>query len=794
MRVLCVLALVISQGLDYRPSREYRSMNTAVYEVSVQKNGRTDVALISGARVFDNAYPMVELEGEEGPQPLPISGELTERQPVNNALGVGSSMIFRKSACEWIIQSFPTQPFFTVQVAYINTGKKPVKVKALYPFAVGEPNKGYVSLGQGTGETVILDNGPLTQQEAEFRKLGTDAVTSAWYLPALNPVGTPPTTAGGRPDSRMLVAGFLTSLKSHTYVRLARSESSPQDLADVFRGQCVYDPPVELAPGGRLESEVFYVSVGEDRPMEALERFGWAVAAFGGVKPRRATLPHGWDSWNTRYHTDISEDTMLGEVDFVDRHLKRYGWTHFSLDDGWQIARGNWAPDPAKFPHGMKWFADQVHARGMTAGIWTDPFTIDPDSPVAKEHPDWLVDAGGLGKGMLNEGQRLLDVTVPEAYAYVVNLYRKIGHEWGFDALAEADFVYRLLFAEGYSKKELTRVEVFRLGMQAVREGFGEDADKFLMSMPPMAINGPVVDGMRIGNDCAPIWRKSPGKWPWGCVETLNNAAHRYFFAPHLWAPDQDCAYFNHATERARWGVADQPELTVEQSVAWLTGAALTGGVVKIGNAFSDLKPEEVSVLRRLLPVSSIPARPVDFFERAQPAIWTLPVESPIGKWQIVGVFNWDERAPATIPVSFASLGLAEHRRYTVYDFWGDRFYGTAQDKLDVNVGPGSVRLLGLRPYEDRPMFLSTDRHWSMGATDFRELNWDEATRTLSGRFDGVADTDYRLRALVPTPWKFASLEVSAGPATGEMDPEGKVLLIGFRCVNAGEVRWAARF
>jgi len=783
MRLLCVLALVLSQGFDYRPSREYRSLNTSVYEVSVQKNGRCDVTLISGARVFDNAYPMVELEGEKGPQPLPISGELTERQPVNNSLGVGSSIVFRKGTCEWVIQSFPTQPFFTVQVAFINTTKKPVKVKALYPFAVGEPNKGSVSLGQGTGETVVLDNGPLTQQEAEFRKLGTGVVTSAWYLPALN-----------RVSGRMLVAGFLTGLKSHTYVRLARNETSPQDMADVFRGQCVYDPPVELEPGGRLESEVFYVSVGEDRPLEALERFGWAVAAFGGVKPRRGTLPHGWDSWNTRYHTDITENTMLAEVDFIDRHLKRYGWTHFSMDDGWQIARGNWEPDPAKFPHGMKWFVDQVHARGMTAGIWTDPFTIDPDSPVARDHPDWLVEAGGFGKELMGDDQRLLDVTRPEAYTYVVDLYRKIGHEWGFDALVEADFVYRLLFAEGYAQKSLTRVEVFRLGMQAVREGFGEDSDKFLMSMPPMAINGPMVDGMRIGNDCAPIWRKSPDRWPWGCVETLNNAAHRYFFAPHLWAPDQDCAYFNHASERARWGVTEQPELTIEQSVAWLTGAALTGGVVKIGNAFTDLKPEEVSVLRRLLPVSSIPARPVDFFERAQPAIWTLPVESPIGKWQIVGVFNWDERQPATIPVSFAALGLAERRRYTVYDFWGNTFYGTAQDNLDVNVGPGSVRLLGLRPYEDRPMFLSTDRHWSMGATDFRELNWDEASRTLTGMFIGVPDTDYRLRVLVPPPWKFTGLEVSAGPATGEMDAEGKVLLIGFRCQQAGEVRWAAKF
>lgn len=788
MRYFSLAAAVLWCGLGFCQNfgsgkREYRSVNTSIYEVSVQRNGRVDVTLASGAPVFDNAFPMVELEGENKPEPLAVAAGSTEREPVTSVLGAGHAIRFLKGNCEWVIQSFPTQPFFTVQAAFMNTGKKAVKVKALYPFVVGEPRKGSASLGRNTGSTIVLDNGPATEQQARLREIAAGAAESAWYLPAVNPA-----------SGRILVAGFLTNLKALTSVALVRSEESSRNEADSFWGRCLYDPPVEVAPGGRLESEVMYISVGDDDSLQALERFGQAVAAFNGVAPRRAALPHGWDSWNTRYHTKINEKNMLAELDFVDKHLKRYGWTHFSLDDGWQLGRGNWEADPEKFPHGMKWFADQVHARGMTAGIWTDPFTVDLDSPLAKKHPDWLIEAGGIGREMIGENQRLLDVTKPQVYAQVVNLYRKIGQEWGYDALVEADFVYRLLFAEGYARDELTRVEVFRLGMRAVTEGFGEGAGKFLMSTPPLSVNGTIADGLRIGNDCAPIWQKSPDRWPWGCVESLTNAAHRYFFAPHLWAPDQDCAYFSRPAERARWGVTDQPELTFEQSVAWLTGAALTGGVVKIGNAFTDLKPREVEVLRRLLPVSSLPARPVDIFARPHPAIWSLPVRTQAGDWSVVGVFNWDAEKPATIPVSFAALGLAKKKRYTVYDFWGDTFYGTAKDRLNVHVGPGAVRLLGLRPYENRPMFLSTDRHWSMGATDFRKLEWDGDGRKLRGVFAGIENTDYNLRVLVPAPWNMQYVNVSCGPAEVEMDDETRVLKIGFHCEEAGEVTWEAGF
>jgi len=777
---LCIAGLGASaQLLSYRPGREHRTINTDRYEISVQKNGRTDVLLVSRAPVFGNAYPMVWFEGEDEPTPLRIDGRWTVREEVRNSLGRGNGFVFRKDDCEWGIQTYPTLPFLTANVVYVNTSKKPVRVKALIPWAVGGPKKGEFSLGTGTRQAVILDTGTLTQVRTGLKTIDVGSCTCLWNLAAYNPV-----------SQRSLIAGFLTNVQTYTQIHLERTAKAKGDSFDVFRAECLFDPPVEVPPKGRLESEWLYLAVDETNPLEGLERFGASVGLAWGAKPTRRALPHGWDSWSTEFHDDITEEAALAALDFMDQRLKRYGWTHFSIDDGWQRARGDWEPDAERFPHGMKWFADQVHERGMTVGLWTDPFTISPEAPLAKEHPEWLAKPNALGRTQMGDEARILDITAPGAYEYVRDVYAKIGQEWGYDALVETDFVYHLLLAESYARSEVTRVEALHMGMAAVREGFG--TGKFIMAVAPLPVTGLVADGVRLGIDCAPIWRHTPDHWPWGCVDTLGNAARRYYYAPHLWAPDQDCAFFGHVATRERWHVTERPELTRDQSIAWLTGAALTGGAVKLGDNLAGLNDAEVDILRRILPVPRQPARPIDLFQREEPAIWSLPIRAPIGEWHIVGVFNWDETASQKIALAFPALGLKADAPYTVYDFWQDTFYGVARDQVNVDVAPGSVRLLGLRRFHNRPMFLATDRHFTQGANDFTALDWDAQNLRLTAAFDGVANTDYNLRVLVPKPYAVAATQASAGePSTQQ---EGQVLKIAFHCAEKGPVNWSVAF
>ncbi|MBI5095860.1 MAG: alpha-galactosidase, partial [Candidatus Hydrogenedentes bacterium] len=595
--------------------------------------------------------------------------------------------------------------------------------------------------------------------------------------------------AGYNPTAqRPFIAGFLSAISSFPQVRIERAGKDSESIG-LFRAECVYDPPIEVQPGGRLESELLYIAVSESDPFVGLERYGDAVSHMSGGKSSKRVVPHSWDSWSTKYRTDINEERMLSTLDFVDKNLKRYGWTHFAMDDGWQVSLGDWQANPQKFPHGMKWFADQVHARGMTAGIWVAPFKVDPKSELAQQHPDWLVAPNAVGKELVGEETRILDVTAPGASDYVKALMTTITKEWGYDAV-KADYTYYLLFMDTWRAARMTRAEVLRTGMRALRDGIGQD--KSLMSFPPGVLAGPYLDSLRIGDDTAPVWRKAEGKWAWGCVDALTNAARRYYMGSYTWATDQDCAFFAHGDTRKRWDMLEQPPLTMNQSIAWFTGAALTGGVVEVGDDFSGMTAPELSVLRRLLPVPARPARPVDLFDGGSPRIWSLPVHSPVGDWEIAGVFNWDTDGERKVTLDFAQLGMSPSSVYTVFDFWADKYYGTAQGKLNVAVGPGSVRLLGLKPYEGHPMFLSTNRHFTQGATDCTALSWDDTGKRLAGAFNGVADTDYELKVLVPDEYTMKTVAVSAGSAQTKQD--GKVLTIAFHCAAAGPVNWGVDF
>ena len=84
--------------------------------------------------------------------------------------------------------------------------------------------------------------------------------------------------------------------------------------------------------------------------------------------------PMGWNTWNT-FQTKINEDMLKEMVDrYVSSGMREAGYRYFVLDDGWMSmdrdAAGSLVADPVKFPHGMKAFADYVHAKGLKFGIY----------------------------------------------------------------------------------------------------------------------------------------------------------------------------------------------------------------------------------------------------------------------------------------------------------------------------------------------------------------------------------------------------------------------------------------
>ena len=88
-------------------------------------------------------------------------------------------------------------------------------------------------------------------------------------------------------------------------------------------------------------------------------------------------------------------------------------------------ARGNWRPDPERFPD-MKALAAFTKSKGMRFGLWTDMEVVHAESRVAREHPGWVLYGGGDPNGLLNLG-------VPEAQDWAIAVYDRLVEEYGVE-------------------------------------------------------------------------------------------------------------------------------------------------------------------------------------------------------------------------------------------------------------------------------------------------------------------------------------------------------------------------
>ncbi|MFD8148583.1 ricin-type beta-trefoil lectin domain protein [Streptomyces sp. NPDC059708] len=92
--------------------------------------------------------------------------------------------------------------------------------------------------------------------------------------------------------------------------------------------------------------------------------------------PLALTPPMGWNNW-AHYMCDIDEAKVVANAEgLVSSGLAAKGYDTVTVDDCWMLkerdARGNLVADPVKFPHGMAWLGEHLHAKGLKFGIYED--------------------------------------------------------------------------------------------------------------------------------------------------------------------------------------------------------------------------------------------------------------------------------------------------------------------------------------------------------------------------------------------------------------------------------------
>jgi alpha-galactosidase len=83
----------------------------------------------------------------------------------------------------------------------------------------------------------------------------------------------------------------------------------------------------------------------------------------------------GYNTWY-QFRTSITESEVIRQAELlVSSGLAAAGYRCVNLDDGWmaaeRTAHGELKGDAAKFPRGIRWLADQIHALDLRFGIYT---------------------------------------------------------------------------------------------------------------------------------------------------------------------------------------------------------------------------------------------------------------------------------------------------------------------------------------------------------------------------------------------------------------------------------------
>jgi Melibiase/Alpha galactosidase C-terminal beta sandwich domain len=510
-------------------------------------------------------------------------------------------------------------------------------------------------------------------------------------------------------------------------------------------------------------------------------------------------VPVGWISWYD-YFSHITEKEIVENAQAVTSYYKPFGLKYCLVDAGWQAdgdgekgspIGGDWNAWNKKFPHGMKWLADQIHAQGLYAGLWLSAFG-NADEQFYEIHPDWFLhDAHGSGNLGTWFGTYVADFSNPALKKYLYDTYRDHALNWGYDYFKlDGENDTRDIWAKNRARAydpTLDANTAFRQALSLIRQAMDAKPGIFFSACGPVYPTESMgiaqagrLAGDVVGDGEPPSFR--------GVREALAGIRRGYYTHNIAWYGDPDA-------------LVVRPPLTVQEARTWTSILGLTGQVLMLGDDETKLPPERRDMVRKIMPVADITPMDLYPFGTDRP-VWVLHMQRPFGFWAVAGLFNWDEGsdempasmqpgaagilqrddelldnrhdygeqlaisskldnaekqnqslatssskppglqllpvpsflnppAPRKIVLNFARAGLEPGRDYLLFDFWKQKFLGKVRGEYSVELQPHDCQVISVRPDEGYPQLIGTDRHITMGGVEIANEVWEAAKKQL---------------------------------------------------------------
>ncbi|MBD7958144.1 alpha-galactosidase [Microbacterium sp. Sa4CUA7] len=208
----------------------------------------------------------------------------------------------------------------------------------------------------------------------------------------------------------------------------AFAERVPTGESFLGAGELYAPGEIRLGRGEQIASPVLFGSWGEGLDdLAARFHAEWRARPQHPKRPRPITL----NTWEAVYF-----DHSLPKLTALADAAAALGVERYVLDDGWFRARrddtaglGDWTVDAGVWPEGLHPIADHVVDLGMEFGLWFEPEMVNPDSDLARQHPDWLL-RGRVDLPPSARQQQVLNLAHPEAYAYIAGAIGAILDEY----------------------------------------------------------------------------------------------------------------------------------------------------------------------------------------------------------------------------------------------------------------------------------------------------------------------------------------------------------------------------
>lgn len=208
-----------------------------------------------------------------------------------------------------------------------------------------------------------------------------------------------------------------------------------------------FEEPVTLAPGESVSGYRDFIMETTGDYFGVLRLFSRYMTENCGyvppVSPDDAFAPV-WCAWG--YEREFTVDEVIGTLPKV----AELGFKWVDVDDGFQIAEGDWEANDRIGPDGMKRMTDAIHEAGLKAKIWWTPLAADSTSHAAVENPEMLlIKKDGTHEFIGYWDSWYLSPVNPYAWKYTEGVVDMFLNDWGFDGfkmdgqhlnLSEADY------------------------------------------------------------------------------------------------------------------------------------------------------------------------------------------------------------------------------------------------------------------------------------------------------------------------------------------------------------------